>query len=196
MISIERRITVPSPPEDVWRVMSDPVSVVRCVPGATLDSQEGETFAGKITVAFGAMRVPFRGTGSLALDPDARSGTLTGQGRDFNGGTRFSATAGFTVADDAEGAAVTLTGTVTLAGKLATLIEAGASAVVESMLAEFATNLAAVTAPPDDEPSAATAAPPPAAPARIPARVWLRSILAALGSLLRIRRRAHDPDAG
>jgi carbon monoxide dehydrogenase subunit G len=184
MIEIRRQVVIPSRPADVWQVLSDPSAVVHCIPGAALESQEGESFAGKMTIAFGAMRVPFRGKGTLVLDEAAQSGTLTGQGRDFNGGTRFSAQAAFTVTPDGEGSAVDLTGTITLAGKLASLIETGAGVVVESMLADFAANLTAATT--STTPAPATAA-PAAASVRIPVRIWLRGILAALRSLLRNR---------
>ena len=189
MIEVQRQIIVPSPPDDVWRVLSDPAEVVHCIPGASLESLEGSGFTGKMTVAFGALRVPFRGSGELELDPAGRNGTLTGQGKDNNGGTRFKVAADFAVTPAASPgeSLVDLTGRVDLAGKLATLIEAGAGVVIESMLTDFATNLAAASRPIDVEQPAS--APIATTVTKVPLAVWLRGFAAAISHVWRSWRR-------
>ncbi len=189
MIEVQRQITVASAPDDVWHVLSDPAEVVQCIPGAVLDSQDENAFTGRMTIAFGGLRVPFKGSGTLELDPAAHTGTLAGQGKDNNGGTRFKIAADFAVTPSGGASLVDLTGRVDLAGKLSTLIEAGASVVVESMLTEFANNLAAASrsvaatvAGSDESPHTASTT---ATATKVTARIWLRGFVAAAGYLWR-----------
>ncbi|WP_344854853.1 SRPBCC family protein [Amycolatopsis ultiminotia] len=144
MIEIDEEIPVPAPPERVWEVVSDPGEVVSCISGAELgDSHEDGSFDGTLVVKFGAVRVRFGARVSLDLDEPGREGRLSAKGRDGQGATRFSAHATFLVtADPATGGSrVRVTGEVHLAGKLASLIEAGAGAVVSRMTKEFSGEL-------------------------------------------------------
>jgi esterase/lipase/carbon monoxide dehydrogenase subunit G len=140
MIEINEKFTVAAPPDQVYAVLSDPQAVVDCVAGASLgESHEDGSFDGMMTVKFSALRVVFRGRIKLDLDPEALSGTVVATGRDGQGGTKFKATAGFAVvaAEDGAGSEVTVSGEVDLSGKLASVIENAATAVVRRMTGEF-----------------------------------------------------------
>ncbi|WP_037370764.1 SRPBCC family protein [Amycolatopsis orientalis] len=144
MIEIDEEIPVPAPPERVWEVVSDPEAVVSCISGAELGaSHDDGSFDGTLVVKFGAVRVRFGARVSLDLDEPEREGRLSAKGRDGQGATRFSAHATFRVVPDpaAGGSRVRVTGQVSLAGKLASLIEAGAGAVVSRMTKEFSAEL-------------------------------------------------------
>lgn len=142
MITIDEEIPVPAPPERVWEVVSDPAEVVSCIGGAELgESHEDGSFDGTLVVKFGAVRVRFGARVSLELDEPEREGQLSAKGRDGQGATRFSAHATFRVTGDGDGSRVRVTGEITLAGKLASLIEAGAGAVVSRMTKEFSDEL-------------------------------------------------------
>ena len=146
MIEIHEQFDVPAGPDAVWAVLSDPHAVVGCVPGAKIDKQEddGSLDAG-VQVKFGPTRVTFRVKANLELDEAARRGTITAQGRDTIGGTRMKSTARFGVAPGpgASGSTVTIDGQVEVSGRMASLIEGGASLVVKRMSGEFAERLAA-----------------------------------------------------
>jgi carbon monoxide dehydrogenase subunit G len=143
VIELNERFEVPSPPERVWAVLADPQAVVTCVPGAELGEQrEDGAYDSKLTVRFGPTRVTFRATVSLTLDDASRTGNLEAHGRDTLGGTRMAATATFDVAGAPAGSAVEIRGQVDITGRLASLIEGGATAVVKRMSGEFAANLA------------------------------------------------------
>src|SRR5262249_18340656 len=75
--------------------------------------------------------------------PENRHGVVEASGRDGQGGTKFKATAGFDIAPIDGGAAseVTAAGEVDLSGKLASVIENAAAAVVRRMTGEFVTAL-------------------------------------------------------
>ena len=147
MIEINEQFEVPSAaPRTVWELLSDPKSVVGCVPGATLgEEHEDGSFDGSLMVKFGPARVTFKARIDLDIDDAAMSGRVTARGKDNQGGTRFSATMGFNVVENAgqQGSTVLIKGENEISGKLAGIVEAGAKIVIKRMSAEFAENLAA-----------------------------------------------------
>ncbi|WP_328551158.1 SRPBCC domain-containing protein [Streptomyces sp. NBC_00358] len=157
MISITEEIAVPSPPERVWEIVSDPSAVVSCIGGAELGpSHEDGSFDGTLAIRFGGLRVKFAARVSLDLDETAREGRLTARGADGQGATRFSAGATFRVVEgDTPGTArVFCDGEIKLSGKLAKLIESGAGMVVSRMTKEFTDQLIQKCAPASVEPLA------------------------------------------
>ncbi|MFN8526675.1 MAG: SRPBCC family protein [Chloroflexota bacterium] len=146
MIEIRERFDVPGDPEQVWAILSDPHAVVGCVPGASITGQaEDGSLDANVGVKFGPTRVAFKVQAALALDEASRTGKITAQGRDGIGGTRMKSTAMFQVtpAPSGQGSSVAVDGSVEVSGRLASLIEGGASLVVKRMSAEFAERLAA-----------------------------------------------------
>ena len=54
MISIREEITIATPPDVLWPILSDPAMVASCIPGAALTkSDEGDTYQGTMRVKFG-----------------------------------------------------------------------------------------------------------------------------------------------
>lgn len=146
MIEVNERIEVPSAPRIVWDVLSDPRAVVDCVPGAALgDEQEDGSFDASLIVKFGPARVAFKATVALELDAAAMTGNVTARGKDSIGGTRVRAKMTFSVVGQADPPASTIpvAAEVEISGKLASLIESGATLVVKRMVGEFTERLAA-----------------------------------------------------
>jgi uncharacterized protein len=146
MIEIRERFDVPSAPDRVWEILSDPHAVVECVPGASIVGQEDDgTLDAKVMVKFGPTRVNFGVRAKLELDEPAHQGHIMAQGKDSIGGTRMRSTATFGVVPgpDGSGSRVSIDGKVEVSGRLASLIEGGASIVVKRMSGEFAERLAA-----------------------------------------------------
>ena len=146
MIEVNERIEVPSAPRTVWDVLSDPRAVVECVPGAALgDEREDGSFDATLTVKFGPAKVTFHARVTLEMDGAAMVGHVTAKGKDNQGGTRVRATMTFKVVEQAEppGSAVPIEAQVEIFGRLATLVEGGATLVVKRMTGEFSERLAA-----------------------------------------------------
>ena len=143
MIEIQEEFEVPSHPDLVWKVISDPYQVVGCVPGATLIGQkEDGTYEGTIGIKFGPTGVTFQSTVALELNPDAHEGRLISQSREKRGGTRSKATTTFKVMPVGAGSKVSIESGVEISGPLAGLVENGAKFVVKKLLAVFAERLA------------------------------------------------------
>lgn len=146
MIEVNERINVPASPRTAWELLSDPRAVVDCVPGAALgDAQEDGSFDATIIVKFGPTKVTFRARVALELDAAAMTGHVSSKGRDNQGGTRFNAKMTFGVVEQAEppGSAIDIKANVEISGRLASLVESGATLVVKYMTAEFSKRLAA-----------------------------------------------------
>jgi len=151
MIEVNERIDVPGTPRAVWDLLADPRAVVECVQGAALgDAHDDGSFDASLTVKFGPAKVTFRARVALELDAAAMAGHVSSRGKDNQGGTRFRATMTFRVAprEDAPGSTVAIEARVEIAGRLATVVEGGASLVVKRMTADFSKRLAARCAQP------------------------------------------------
>jgi carbon monoxide dehydrogenase subunit G len=146
MIEVNERVDAPSAPQTVWALLADPHAVVNCVPGASLGEQhEDGSFDAGVTVKFGPAKVTFKARVALELDAASMAGKVTARGKDNQGGTRFHTTMSFKVVErtDAPGSTILIQAQVEISGRLASLIETGASLVVKRMTAEFSERLAA-----------------------------------------------------
>ena len=145
MIEVNERVDVAAPPHVVWELLSDPHAVVNCVDGAKLGVQhEDGTFDASMVVKFGPAKVTFNTRIALELDAAARTGHVSARGKDNQGGTRVRATMKFSVVEttDPPGSSIPITAEVEVGGKLAHLVESGASIVVKRMTKEFSERLA------------------------------------------------------
>jgi carbon monoxide dehydrogenase subunit G len=177
VIEINEELIVPASPERVWKVISDPAEVVSCINGAELgELHDDGSFDGSLVVKFSAVRVRFGARVALDLDEPERQGRLSARGRDGQGATRFNAHANFRLTEDRPAGVtrVQVAGEVKLAGKLATLIEAGAGAVVGRMTRDFTDELARRCADPT-APTTTTATTLPSLPSTAGHRsLWAR----------------------
>mgnify|MGYP001618033135 CR=1 FL=1 len=146
MIEVKERIEVPSSPQAVWEVLSDPHAVVECVKGASLgERHEDGSYDAGLLVSFGVTKVTFKASFTLDLDPATMSGKVSSRGKDKQGSTKIKAEMAFRVEPlaDPKTAAVTIEAQTEVGGRMASLVETGASFVVGRMTADFAKRLAA-----------------------------------------------------
>ncbi|MBQ0830635.1 SRPBCC domain-containing protein [Streptomyces tagetis] len=198
MISITEEIAVPSPPDRVWEVISNPSDVVSCIGGAELGaSHDDGSFDATLAIRFGGIRVKFAARVTLDLDEPAREGRLSARGKDGQGATRFSAQATFRVVPgEAPGTSlVACDGEIKLNGKLARLIESGAGVVVSKMTKEFTDELVRLCAGPGEPPTAPPAEPAPATAPSHPAPARPAGLLARLRAWWEKRRARRSPAA-
>jgi carbon monoxide dehydrogenase subunit G len=145
MIDVNETVEVASDPRTVWNLLSDPRAVVECVSGATLGEQhEDGSYDAGITVKFGPARVAFRAKVEIEYDQAAMSGKVVSRGKDNQGGARFHTSMQFAVREreGEPGSVIPIQANVEISGRLASLIETGASMVVKRMTREFSEQLA------------------------------------------------------
>lgn len=146
MIEVDEQFDVPAPPATVWQLLADPYAVVGCVPGAAIVGQaEDGSLDTTLSIKFGPVGIAFQARAELALEPEQMRGRLSARGKDKQGGARFQASATFSVAaqSSGSGSVVSTRGEVDISGRMASLIEGGASIVVKRMSTEFASCLSA-----------------------------------------------------
>jgi carbon monoxide dehydrogenase subunit G len=172
MPTVAEKITIPSPPDEVWPLLSDPALVASCIPGATLapDQSGGDVWKGSIRVKFGPTVAVFRGEATLAYDHANRRCTIEGRGIDQRGASRALANGEVSATGTTE-TELAVQGEYTVTGPLETFANAGGVHVARALLAEFAKNMGALVAerraasPAAAAPAAATSAAAPDAPA-------------------------------
>lgn len=92
-MDLEHEFTVPVPVEQAWPVLLDIERVAPCMPGATLDSIEGDNFTGRLKVKVGPVTVTYRGTaGFTQKDEQTHTAVIEGSGKEARGSGTASAT--------------------------------------------------------------------------------------------------------
>jgi len=92
-MELDHEFTVPVPVDRAWSVLLDVERVAACMPGATLDSVEGEEYSGRMKVKVGAMTITYRGTARIvSADESARVVTLEASAKEARGSGTASAT--------------------------------------------------------------------------------------------------------
>lgn len=162
MPTVAEKITIPSPPDEVWPLLSDPATVAACIPGATLSpDREGDAWKGSIRVKFGPTVAVFRGEATLTYDHTQRRCTIEGRGIDQRGASRALAH-GVVAASGTDTTELSVEGEYSVSGPLETFANAGGVHVARALLAEFAKNMGALVAERRAEMVPGSAATPPA----------------------------------
>lgn len=95
--------TVPTDIETAWATLTDLEKVAPCLPGATLEEVDGDTYSGRVKVKVGPITVTYRGTARFVeTDADNKFGRIEASGKEARGsGTaKADVTAQLTETDD------------------------------------------------------------------------------------------------
>lgn len=79
---IDASFELPFALDAVWAFMGDLPAVAGCLPGAVIESQDGDKVKGRIAVKFGPMSAAFVGAARLERDDAKRAAILRGAGQD------------------------------------------------------------------------------------------------------------------
>ncbi len=80
--AIDASFELPYAAEQVWAFMGDLPAVAACLPGASIDAQDGDKLKGRIAIKFGPMSAAFVGAARLERDEARRRAVLRGAGQD------------------------------------------------------------------------------------------------------------------
>ncbi|WP_448615131.1 SRPBCC domain-containing protein [Modestobacter sp. URMC 112] len=91
-MQLENSFTVPLPVDEAWRVLMDIDRIAPCMPGAVLDSVEGDDFTGRVKVKLGPINLTYQGKGSfIERDETAHQAKIDARGKDQRGNGTASA---------------------------------------------------------------------------------------------------------
>ena len=159
-MELEHSFTIPVPPEQAWGVLLDVEKVAPCMPGATIDSVDGDVIKGRIKVKVGPVALTYAGTARFTeKDEQARTVVLEASGKETRGSGTAAATITSSLADEAGQTRVVVHTTMTVTGRQAQFGRGVMAEVGGRVIQKFATNLAAQLS----GGAAAPAAPAPAA---------------------------------
>src|SRR5512139_353909 len=143
-MELEHEFIVPVPVEAAWSLLLDVERVAPCMPGATLDSVDGEEFAGRMKVRLGAMTITYRGTARIvSADEAARTVTIEASGKEARGSGTASATVRARLDDEGGVTRVTVNTKLNVTGRPAQFGRNILSEVGAKLIDRFAKGLAA-----------------------------------------------------
>ena len=142
-MELEHSFTVPVPEERAWEVLLDVERVAPCMPGATLDSVDGDVISGRIKVKVGPIAMTYAGTARFTeRDPSAHAVTLEASGKETRGAGTASATVRSMLEGQGDQTHVIVHTTLNVTGRPAQFGRGAMAEVGGKLIGIFAANLA------------------------------------------------------
>jgi uncharacterized protein len=142
-MELEHSFTVPVPADQAWDVLLDVERVAPCMPGATLDSVEGDEIKGRIKVKLGPVSMTYAGTARITeRDPDAGAVTLEASGKETRGAGTAAATIRSELHSQGGQTEVTVHTSLNVTGRPAQFGRGVMADVSAKLIGVFANNLA------------------------------------------------------
>jgi carbon monoxide dehydrogenase subunit G len=146
-MELEHSFTVPVPVERAWDVLLDVERVAPCMPGASLDSVDGDEIKGRIKVKVGPISMTYAGTANFTeRDRAAGAVTLQAAGKETRGAGTASATVRSVLTDTGGQTQVSVHTTLNVTGKPAQFGRGVMAEVGGKLIGIFADNLATMLA--------------------------------------------------
>jgi carbon monoxide dehydrogenase subunit G len=161
-MQLEHHFTVPVPVAQAWDALLDVERVAPCMPGATVDSFDGEIIEGTVKVKVGPIQVAYAGTATFVeKDAASRRAVIEANAREARGAGTAAATITAALTGAGSSTDVTVTTDLRVTGKPAQFGRGVLADVGDKILGKFADCLAAELSrdEPDAPPELGSAAP-------------------------------------
>jgi carbon monoxide dehydrogenase subunit G len=167
-VELQHSFSVPVDVDRAWAVLVDIEQVAPCMPGAALDTVDGDEFTGSVKVRLGPIGITYKGKARFVEKEVAHRAVIDAQGKDARGNGTASATVTATLHPQDDGTRVEVNTDLAITGKPAQFGRGVMVDVGNKLIGQFADCLAGKLAK-TDEPAAAApvaasavSAPPPA----------------------------------
>lgn len=156
-MQLEHSFTVPVGIDEAWQVLTDIERVAPCMPGAALDTVDGDDFTGTVKVKLGPISLTYKGKASFVeKDETAHRAVIKANGRDSRGNGTAAATVSASLSPDSEGTKVGVLTDLDITGKPAQFGRGVMADVGNKLIGQFADCLAGkLSGQPEAEPDAA-----------------------------------------
>jgi len=143
-MQLEHQFRVPVPVAQAWDVLLDVERIAPCMPGATVESFDGETIVGRVKVKVGPIQVTYNGTARFTdKDEASRRAVIEASAKEARGSGTALATITTQLHDDGGSATnVTVTTDLAITGKPAQFGRGVMEEVGNKLLGRFADCLA------------------------------------------------------
>jgi carbon monoxide dehydrogenase subunit G len=146
-MELSNEFSVPVPVDRAWATLLDVERVAPCMPGATLTSFDGETFAGTVKVKLGPVNLTYAGKGRFASrDFVQRRVVIEASGKDSRGTGTASATVTASLSPDGDGTRVHVITDLHITGAAAQFGRGMIDQVAGRLITQFADCLASALA--------------------------------------------------
>lgn len=143
-MQLENSFTVPVPIDEAWRVLLDIERIAPCMPGAALDSVDGDDFTGRVKVKLGPINLTYQGKASfIEKDEAAHKAVIDARGKDQRGNGTAAAVVTARLAAEGAITRVDVLTDLNITGRPAQFGRGVMTDVGNKLLGQFADKLAA-----------------------------------------------------
>lgn len=143
-MELKHSFTVPVPVDEAWGLLLDLERIVPALPGASLDTTDGDAFTGRVKVKIGSIQMAYKGQGKFTeKDATARRTVIEAAGKDTRGAGSVSATIICALSAEGIGTRAEVVTDLAVTGRPAQFGRGLLAEVGGKILDQFAVNLAA-----------------------------------------------------
>jgi carbon monoxide dehydrogenase subunit G len=148
-MELTNEFRVAAPVDTVWEALTDVERIAPCMPGAELQSVEGDEYKGVVKVKVGPITAQYKGAARFASRDDAaHKAVLEAEGRETRGQGNASATITAQLTPDGDGTTVSVATDLKVSGRVAQFGRGVLADVSAKLLDQFADCLAGKLAGP------------------------------------------------
>lgn len=157
-MQLEHSFTVPVGIDEAWGILLDIERVGPCMPGAAIETVDGDDFTGTVKVKLGPINLTYKGKASFTeKDEAAHRAVIDARGKDSRGNGTAAAKVTATLTDDGDNTKVLVGTDLDITGKPAQFGRGVMQDVSDRLLGQFATCLETKLGPaadPEQQPPA------------------------------------------
>jgi len=169
-MDLQNSFVVPSDIDTAWKTLLDVEAIAPCMPGATLESVDGDAFTGSVKVKLGPVNMTYGGKARfIEKDESQHRAVIEGTGKETRGsGTASALVTCQLIAETADRTRVEVETDLTVTGKPAQFGRGVMQDVAGRIIDQFSANLESVIAARGAQAEAAANGTPPPAAAAMP----------------------------
>ena len=146
-LRLVNEFSVDAPLDVAWSTLTDIGRVAECIPGASIEAQDGDDFQASVAVKVGPVGLTLSGAGTIvSRDDTAHEMVVRGQARDRKGNGSAEATVTMLARESAGRSAVTVTTDLELGGRIAQFGSGVILQVSDRIIGQFVSRLNAMIA--------------------------------------------------
>ncbi|MGH8987532.1 MAG: SRPBCC family protein [Acidimicrobiales bacterium] len=141
-MELTNEFNVKIPVDEAWEVLTDVTRIAPAMPGAKLETVEGDEYRGVVKVKVGPVTAEYKGAATfLERDPVAHRAVLRAEGRETRGQGNATATITATLAPEGEGTRVSVVTDLSITGRAAQFGRGVLADVSNKLLGQFVSTL-------------------------------------------------------